>query len=700
MNSVIRQILLLATSIVLIIFSTINSYANTFGQSCSMLPMSDSDGYLAENTAYGYIQKNLDMKTHVANACDADANGSEFKFCIRNQPGDANICTPVTMSIGDNASLGSLSSNPDIGGRQSLANINLSVEVISSEVCLMMPTSRGVFPLICRNKEAAAPAEEIVGEICRTIGKSCYSETSKSQSLLSFSGLTIHCLRDTLNKIFYLGNECPVSDDDVTLTILRPFPAFQDAMKMAVRGALILYIMIYGFKIVMNKEQAELDKIALFVIKFLFVVYFSVGIGTKTLENGKEVSHNGMTELALPMLVEMTSNFTEMVFLAGGSQGLCSFDSNKYQSGYSFYKIWDAIDCRVGYYLGMQAIYNIGTIFSDLNSNSSGSGNSIYTEDVRNENGYNVLNSVGSFSLFAVMMAFFLSGNIIIVIFGLIFVIVFLSVLLYFVTTYLVCMVTLYVMAYISPIFIPMVLFERTKGYFDSWLRIVVSCTLQPAIIGAFIALLLTMYDSAIYGNCEFQRHDYSVSEFNFSTFELRLPDQEIEKCESSLGYKLLQYYIGEGWEEKSLIIFSVTNLRDRLNILPSLLYVIIYVFIFYFFIKLVNEFASDLTGGPSMATVTTSPTLLMDKAMNVASYAMLGKQNNNYSASRNNNNNKNTGSEEKTSRDTSSTSGLSGSNMRNGGNSGSKSGPKELGSGQNRAQDTVFTGGGGGNAG
>ena len=96
-----------------------------------------------------------------------------------------------------------------------------------------------------------------------------------------------------------------------------------------------------------------------------------------------------------------------------------------------------------------------------------------------------------------------------------------------------------------------------------------------------FIALLLTMYDSAIYGNCEFQRHDYSAGEYTFSTFELRLPNAEVEKCEASFGYKLLRYYTGEGWEEKILIIFSVTNLRDTLDILPSLLYMVVYVFIF-----------------------------------------------------------------------------------------------------------------------
>ena len=76
----IRQILFLAMHCVLLL-SAQNAYA-TFGESCSLLPISDSEGYLVDNTAYGYIQKNLDMKTHVVDACAAE--GNKLKFCIRN----------------------------------------------------------------------------------------------------------------------------------------------------------------------------------------------------------------------------------------------------------------------------------------------------------------------------------------------------------------------------------------------------------------------------------------------------------------------------------------------------------------------------------------------------------------------------------------------------------------------------------------
>jgi len=604
---------------------TSNTYANTFGESCSALPNLDTTNYLINDTAYGLIQKNIDMKTHVVDACLAA--GSQLKFCIKNQVASP-VCTPVTMNIGDTAALGSLTANTDITGKPSLANVQLTVAVIENEVCLVMPTSRGMMPVMCRDKAPTGVVGAQVEEICRTLGKSCYDGRSKSQSILSFSGLTIHCLRDTLNKVFYVGNECPAFEDDITFTMLRPFSEFQNAMKMAVRGALILYVMVYGFQIVMNGEYVHLNKIALFLMKFLLVSYFAVGLGAKTIEYGREVQHNGMTEFALPILVELTSNFTEYVFLAGGSQGLCNFDRTKYETGYEFYKIWDAIDCRIGYYLGMQLFYNMGTMIGSLveTGNNIGNAGSAIDWGDPGDNGIDALGEIGSLTFFTVMFGFFMAGNIIIVMMGMVFAIVFMSVLLYFLTAYLVCMVTLYALAYISPIFIPMVLFERTKGYFDSWLKLVISCTLQPAVIGGFIALLLTVYDSAIYGNCEYKRHDYSAGEYNFSTFELRLPAVEAEKCEASMGYKLMKYSLGHGWEKKILILFEIPKINDYLNIALSLLYVIMFVIVFYYFIQSVNEFASDLVSGVNMAAVTANPNAIIDKAKNIASAIIKAK--------------------------------------------------------------------------
>jgi type IV secretion system protein VirB6 len=615
-----RKILLVAVQLVLFI-SANSARADTFGESCSALPLFDTTDYLVEDTAYGYLRNNIDMKTYALDACEK--GGSEFKFCIRNATGSPAFCSPVTMNIGDQRALSSLNANPAIGQDPALKDIVLEVKAIGNDICLLMPTSRGMIPLMCRNgteDEVVPPGE---AEVCKNLGQSCYDGRTKSQSLLSFSGLTIHCLRDTLNKVFYVGDECPRHEEDLAFSMLQPFPIFQETMKTAVRAALILYVLIYGFNLAMNGEYAHVDKVAMFIIKFVLVTYFAVGLGGSSSGTGAQVSQNGMTGFALPILVEMTTNFTEMVFLAGGAHNLCNFDVNRYASGYEFYKVWDAIDCRIGYYLGMQVLYDIGSVLTSVSGTLAGG-------NVGNEINYgpgtadaaDALSDVGSFSFFVVLFGMFMAGQIIFVIMGVLFAVFLISVLAYFLTSYLVCMVTLYVMAYISPIFITMALFERTKSYFDSWLKIVISCTLQPAVVGGFIAILLTVYDSAIYGNCEFQRHDYSISEINFSTFELREPTVEIEKCHESLGFKLMKYYSGHGWEKKKVMLFEILKIEDYLNMTLSLIYVMMYVFIFYYFVKSVGQFASDITGGPNMDSAAISPTALIDKGLATAAAA------------------------------------------------------------------------------
>jgi type IV secretion system protein VirB6 len=607
---------LLAMTLFITLLLPLNAQAN-FGVSCTPQPKFDSTGYLTTNTAYGYLLSNIDMKTNIPDGCDQGDN--ILRFCIKNKT-NSPVCTPVEMTAGDSMVLSDLSTNPDIGGNPLLADIPLSADIIGNNLCLQMLTSRGQLPVVCRGYGNPPDVAGPEAEVCKNLGSSCYDGRSKSQSLLSFSGITVNCVRQTLDKVFYVGNECPQLEEDIHFTYLSPFPVFQGALRAAVRAALILYVMFYGFKIVLNGEYVHLNKVALFILKFIFVVYLAVGLGTNYGQNGQPTQHNGMTETVLPFLLQITSDFTELVFLSGGSQGLCEYDASKYQNGYEFYRVWDAIDCRIGYYFGLQLLYNIGNMLGLTESGTGPSGSNSAASFGEEGGGISTLQKPGVFTFFAVMFGFFMSGNIIVLLCGMLFAIVFISVIFYFLSLYLVSMVTLYVMAYVSPIFIPMLLFERTKGYFDSWLKIVISCALQPAVAGGFIALLLTMYDSVFFGNCEYLRHDYEVSGFNFSTFEVREPSSEPEKCINSPGYKLIQYYLGQGWETRIVLFLEIIKINDFLNLAVSMVYLLIFIFIFYFILKEINTFISDLTGGPSMASVTVSPTALLEKAMSGAS--------------------------------------------------------------------------------
>lgn len=608
-------------SIVLYLFAT-DIFAD-FGESCSPLSSSVNDNYLRINSAYGHLIGNLDMTTYVINGCDSTDN--TFKFCLKMPSTSSTPCTPtITLNIGDTRRLGDISTNPSLGGNNMLKDMVLTVSQIGSNICLTMPTSRGSMPIACKRSSVTPPVVVVEDLVCQNIGTSCTDGHSKSQSLLNFSGVAVHCLKETLDKVFYtMGNCIP---DSIELQLLNPFPAFQETLKASIRAALIMYVIFYGFKVVLSGEYAELNNIATFLFKFILVAYFAVGLGPVFFKDGRETTQNGMLEIALPFLSQVAPQLAQIVFNAGGSQGLCAFDVTKYQHGYEFYALWDAIDCRIGYYLGMQLLYNMTTLFDSVASSVATQGNVAFGSplDLGNPGPQLIegLKLVGGFPFFTVMFGFSMAGNLIIVAAGIIFVIFFMSMILYFLSSYLVCLITLYAMAYISPIFITMALFERTKAYFDAWLKVVISCVIQPAVIAGFIALLLSMYDEAIYKNCEFMRHDYNLGTTIFSTFELRLPDFDPETCRNSAGYKLLKYYIGQAWEKANVLLFPIYYIVDILNLLVDLLYVFVFTVIFYFFSKSISQFAADLTNGPAMSAVVASPTKIVNAAVAAAKFA------------------------------------------------------------------------------
>lgn len=597
-----------------ILFIPLWGFAANYGTACNGVSM-PADIYLEQNTAYGHIKNSIDI-INVPGACNTD--DSKITFCLKNKD---DTCKTIIMNLDDSKKLSELSTdnNPNLGANPLLADIVLSAKVLNKMFCLTMPTSKGIMPLTCRS--TALPPSTSPDEECHYIAKTCYMGTSNSQSLFNFSGLAVDCVKDTLDQVFFQYTNCDSSYDKVSLLALNPFSTFQESLKKAIGAALLLYVMFFGIDMILNKKYGNIDKIAGFVIKMILVIYFAVGLGPVYFKGGKETQENGMLTYGLPFLNQFTPEFAQIVFNAAGAQGLCNFDIKKYKPGYEFYGLWDSIDCRIAYYLGMGVINNIGNQLKGVPSSTSGLPGTAVNFTTPQSGGKNpdVLSDSTSFKFFTVMFGFLLAGNILVVISGIVFCVIFISILLHFISVYLVCLITIYVMTYISPIFIPMVLFKRTKAYFDAWLKICLSCALQPAVIAGFIAILVTLYDSAIYKNCEFARHDYVPNDKNgaiFSTFEIRLPDTDPDKCQNSAGYKLLQYYSGQGWEKHLLMLFKTYTIPlDLVSLMVDLLYVFVFSIIFYYFSKSISQFASDVTSGPRMDAVTASPTKLVDMA-------------------------------------------------------------------------------------
>lgn len=134
----------------------------------------------------------------------------------------------------------------------------------------------------------------------------------------------------------------------------------------------------------------------------------------------------------------------------------------------SHMKLWDSIDCRLAKYLGIGA-----------NPESPS------TPQV-------LLLAVGS--LLGGPIGLIVSCLVIVF---LVFVIL---IILRMVHIYLMAFMALILLTYISPLIIPMILFEQAKSSFNSWLTQFIGYAVQPIILFAFLAFMFGMFDSIIYG--------------------------------------------------------------------------------------------------------------------------------------------------------------------------------------------------------
>lgn len=59
-------------------------------------------------------------------------------------------------------------------------------------------------------------------------------------------------------------------------------------------------------------------------------------------------------------------------------------------------------------------------------------------------------------------------------------------------------------MVYVSPIIIPLILFEKTKNIFSGWIKQIISFSLQPMILFAYLAIFVSLMDRTLIGSATF----------------------------------------------------------------------------------------------------------------------------------------------------------------------------------------------------
>lgn len=521
--------------------------------------------------------------------CQKETEGNKVTFCydhiinrIARGDVDNKDCT------GDN--LVTMASDEE----KSVNGATFKVEQEADQVCVKLKGTFSNIKLGCKYRTMPELTEE---KPACYVSKACVDNAqNESLGFFPISGVIVQCVKETLENVFLdTSTECTSKGARNNL-----FISFRDMMRRAIAAALTLYVIFFGMKIALGQEIPSKGEIFLFIIKMVLVIYFSVGDGVR-----KEL---------YPAFVSASHSFGNMLFTATSSQGLCEYKTEDYTKGFSYLALWDTLDCRIGFYLGL----------NDPNQAIT-------------------LTSVFSPAIFTLVLPLLAMFQILPAVFALVFGIFILSISIFVIEVFLISLIGLTVVAYLGPLFVPMALFRATKGYFDAWIKAFFQFTIQPIILFAFLSLIITIVDQAYYGECRFTYKDINVLNDDDS-IKKAIPmfyiDGESshypggqdgtawESCINSFGYQMDRFKKqsdDEKFTTVDAVFFSYTIFKDFdstfTNLTSQLLKLILFMFLFYYFVNIVADMGADLTGGvPLGRVVSFTPTEIFDKIKAIAS--------------------------------------------------------------------------------
>lgn len=480
---------------------------------------------------------------------------------------------------------------------------------------------------------------------CSTAGGCASRAQEYSQAPLSISSSIIECLRDMISKMLISRNVCAMQSFDIA-SLSRTDSTlyqFQSNMRRAVMAFLTLYVMSVGFKILMGgaENMPKSNEAILLLIKFVLVIYFSVGI---SISSGT-LRFDGMSELVFPILLKSSAAISSW-FMNATPSGLCQFRMSDYPNNMGHLALWDSLDCKVIHYLGLDVVQ---TLFNNSNNFDPLGG------------------SIPPYAIILIPAIIYKQVNLAILCIA--YPLIVLSLAAFLVNAFAVCMIAIAILGMLAPIFVPFALFDGTKGYFQSWYNMLISFVLQPVVVICFMTLMFGVYDQSFYGNCKFQEIVLERTGAAGQTLRKKLfivdtspssyggSQVEVNACMQSIGYLFNQPLLGltamtrtGSGGQKILDLTSIGNNErnfaenlDRFTMLSSvddvsgfffnyisssaafawniIINLLVSILMLYLMYKLAGNlaaFAADIAQSPALQGVI-SPTGLADAGMGAA---------------------------------------------------------------------------------
>ncbi len=327
----------------------------------------------------------------------------------------------------------------------------------------------------------------------------------------NFSAPIVQCLKETVGNIFTntaghskcrdgtFGNsrdECKNSlNQDYYATIgsfvykkgnkvkeNSLFETLQKKLKTIITLVLVISVTFLGFKMLMGSFDFENKKeIMIYLVKIGFVIYFVNGNAWKDIFF--DGIYNGSSEISR-ILFKIKSQEQDGGVCNFGAQYSQSGEKNitsiSYPQGKEYLMVWDTLDCKIMQYLNYRPGFSSSTIFLLIIA-------AFFTGGIGLTMSLSIL--IMAFCLIATViraMHIFISSAIAIVIY-----------------------------VFVSPIIIPLVLFEKTKNIFDTWLSHLMSFSLSPIVLFAYLAIFITLSEEIIFSGAKsFKDGNVDCSEY------------------------------------------------------------------------------------------------------------------------------------------------------------------------------------------
>ncbi|KDB19556.1 Type IV secretion system protein VirB6 [Wolbachia endosymbiont of Glossina morsitans morsitans] len=438
------------------------------------------------------------------------------------------------------------------------------------------------------------------------VSEACYNQAgSKSLAPIPVTSMIVQCIKESLDNLV-AGKGAPNGESFISVA--------QKRLKNTVTAVLVLALILFSIKAMSGGVQRP-QEMYMLIIKFALVIYFTTGSTMSHYYGELTRLSNGLSEIVLKASSE--------------SKGICNYkagtDYEYTRAGkrvsYSYLAPWDRLDCRILFYLGAPL---------------DGIGGKIGTGGVAT---LAVLLGAAPVLLVAgsVIGIIFAGGQILVALVCIFMAVLMMMVILWLCYVFILSLVALSVIIILSPLFIPMVLFQHTKGYFEGWVKELITYSLYPVILFAFLSFMFIACDKIYFKNLNFELDESYKNEQPDKSYEkkqaeisyskkkqwFKLKDGECDKNETTLACMMQNY----SFKKSSILgLFDFTYMEFGSSLIGELLKLCLVLFLFYHFLNILPGMAAELAGNHRAALGSgRTPGQMVGKALSAAKAAAGG---------------------------------------------------------------------------